>query len=116
MKRDDAASLPILVLRRGDVDVAVAADGEMAYRAEPFRDDAGVKTGRQRQTIGFWGGRKCHRRRRNQNRTKRFHAVLSSGISILADRPAPLYTEALRVGPVSYTHLRAHETRHDLVC
>src|SRR5450756_3069275 len=21
-----------------------------------------------------------------------------------------------RVGPVSYTHLRAHETRHDLVC
>src|SRR5428012_23551 len=21
-----------------------------------------------------------------------------------------------RIGPVSYTHLRAHETRHDLVC
>src|SRR5450756_3072542 len=23
---------------------------------------------------------------------------------------------AQRAGPVSYTHLRAHETRHDLVC
>ena len=77
MERDDAASLPILVLRRGDVDVAVAADGEMAYRAEPFRDDAGVKAGRQRQAIGFWGGRKYHGRRRNQNRAKPSHAVLS---------------------------------------
>src|SRR5450756_2013725 len=27
------------------------------------------------------------------------------------DRPLPLLAE-----PVSYTHLRAHETRHDLVC
>src|SRR5665648_401377 len=25
-------------------------------------------------------------------------------------------TEHLRAEPVSYTHLRAHETRHDLVC
>src|SRR5450756_213855 len=25
-------------------------------------------------------------------------------------------TEHLLLGPVSYTHLRAHETRHDLVC
>ena len=26
----------------------------MAYRAEPFRDDAGVKARRQHETIGFW--------------------------------------------------------------
>src|SRR5450756_2337282 len=29
-----------------------------------------------------------------------------------ANGPYPTH----RVGPVSYTHLRAHETRHDLVC
>jgi len=58
VKRDDAASLSLWVLRCGDVDVVVAADGEMAYRAEPFRDDAGVKARRQRKTIGLWGDRK----------------------------------------------------------
>src|SRR5450756_2938198 len=26
------------------------------------------------------------------------------------------FTEAFGQAPVSYTHLRAHETRHDLVC
>src|SRR5665648_165131 len=26
------------------------------------------------------------------------------------------WTEITRIIPVSYTHLRAHETRHDLVC
>src|SRR5450756_2737843 len=31
--------------------------------------------------------------------------------------PAPARaTSRTREGPVSYTHLRAHETRHDLVC
>src|SRR5450759_3547625 len=27
-----------------------------------------------------------------------------------------IYVDAGRIGSVSYTHLRAHETRHDLVC
>src|SRR5678815_4130605 len=32
-------------------------------------------------------------------------------------RPQPTYDEALRIpGPVSYTHLRAHETPEHLVC
>src|SRR5659263_352860 len=31
-------------------------------------------------------------------------------------RPPTVTPMARRVGPVSYTHLRAHETRHDLVC
>ena len=68
--------------------------------AEPFRDDAGVKAGRQRQTIGFWSGRKCHRRRRNQNRTERFHAVLS--FSPRYGSPAHIlqsFRHAAEVGP-----------------
>src|SRR5450756_426208 len=32
----------------------------------------------------------------------------------LSPQAAPLYQAATK--PVSYTHLRAHETRHDLVC
>eukprot|EP00825_Cyclidium_porcatum_P030682 TRINITY_DN32472_c0_g1_i1.p3 TRINITY_DN32472_c0_g1~~TRINITY_DN32472_c0_g1_i1.p3 ORF type:complete len:110 (+),score=8.54 TRINITY_DN32472_c0_g1_i1:188-517(+) len=28
----------------------------------------------------------------------------------------PCFCSATRAGTVSYTHLRAHETRHDLVC
>src|SRR5450756_15395 len=31
-------------------------------------------------------------------------------------RPSVLFMDEPSVGPVSYTHLRAHETRHDLVC
>src|SRR5659263_703000 len=30
------------------------------------------------------------------------------------ERPDPCHASS--TGPVSYTHLRAHETRHDLVC
>src|SRR5450759_5656100 len=30
--------------------------------------------------------------------------------------PAPTQVPSTNLGPVSYTHLRAHETRHDLVC
>ena len=33
----------------------------------------------------------------------------------IAPKHTPLLT-TLRPGAVSYTHLRAHETRHDLVC
>src|SRR5450759_1997321 len=29
---------------------------------------------------------------------------------------SPIFREATMSKPVSYTHLRAHETRHDLVC
>src|SRR5450759_5580240 len=32
----------------------------------------------------------------------------------VADRTVPAAREACRTDPVSYTHLRAHETRHDL--
>src|SRR5665648_1236582 len=35
------------------------------------------------------------------------------GIDELAEK---LLVEYMRDEPVSYTHLRAHETRHDLVC
>src|SRR5450759_5894304 len=31
-------------------------------------------------------------------------------------KPFEIVTLRLRTSPVSYTHLRAHETRHDLVC
>src|SRR5450756_569638 len=35
------------------------------------------------------------------------------------EAPAPFFGQRVQLGevhPVSYTHLRAHETRHDLVC
>src|SRR5450759_5849411 len=32
------------------------------------------------------------------------------------NRSAPPLPQQSSAGPVSYTHLRAHETRHDLVC
>src|SRR5450756_146168 len=38
--------------------------------------------------------------------------VLSDGFEIETE----LTVHALELAPVSYTHLRAHETRHDLVC
>src|SRR5450756_951953 len=34
----------------------------------------------------------------------------------MAHWTSPVFKYALLVVPVSYTHLRAHETRHDLVC
>src|SRR5450756_2901320 len=36
--------------------------------------------------------------------------------SLVAAVLVVLLLEAVTRGPVSYTHLRAHETRHDLVC
>src|SRR5450756_679197 len=35
---------------------------------------------------------------------------------LLVERNTPYLAPAYRVVAVSYTHLRAHETRHDLVC
>src|SRR5450756_2967858 len=37
-------------------------------------------------------------------------------ISTMGAKTPPTRTDAVSHGPVSYTHLRAHETRHDLVC
>src|SRR5450759_341141 len=34
----------------------------------------------------------------------------------LVDTPWPSYVAGFNTWTVSYTHLRAHETRHDLVC
>src|SRR5450756_2879541 len=44
---------------------------------------------------------------------------LSVSLSIVETMKCKSIVEKLRIripGPVSYTHLRAHETRHDLVC
>ena len=35
---------------------AILVASTVAYRAEPFRDDGGVKARRQRKTIGLWAG------------------------------------------------------------
>src|SRR5450756_775612 len=44
-------------------------------------------------------------------------AVVSDGGQDCAPWPADVLEGRRRhVGPVSYTHLRAHETRHELVC
>ena len=49
--------------------------------------------------------------------------VTETGTELVGDKDAPYFIGALLDGdepqggePVSYTHLRAHETRHDLVC
>jgi hypothetical protein len=49
----------------------------MAYRTEPFGNDAALKPGRQRHTIGFWRSHQCDGRRCNQHCTKRLHAIIS---------------------------------------
>src|SRR5450759_4960449 len=40
----------------------------------------------------------------------------ASYILVLIDSPSPPMPPVISAIPVSYTHLRAHETRHDLVC
>src|SRR5450756_2970061 len=42
--------------------------------------------------------------------------VLNALIQLLKDRKVALWSIYIGAYPVSYTHLRAHETRHDLVC
>src|SRR5450759_5869519 len=52
-------------------------------------------------------------------RQKRLHhkPLCISRIASISQALAPLMsTSDFSPGPVSYTHLRAHETRHDLVC
>jgi len=51
VERDDAVLRRILSLRRGDVDVAVATNGEMAERAQPLCNHRRVKSGRQHETV-----------------------------------------------------------------
>src|SRR5450756_1512898 len=43
---------------------------------------------------------------------------MASGLDVRSRQAAQFETECLKsvAVPVSYTHLRAHETRHDLVC
>src|SRR5450756_1151272 len=55
---------------------------------------------------------------RLRDEEKRGHVVLQETILILALAGAYLVIVSLHFNaiPVSYTHLRAHETRHDLVC
>src|SRR5450759_1659630 len=45
-----------------------------------------------------------------------FQAKYQLGSSYLVDHRQHKWTEEQIHYPVSYTHLRAHETRHDLVC
>src|SRR5450756_1186256 len=53
-------------------------------------------------------GRRCERLRPDRAGRQ------CGGIADPAERVAP--TRQKLVTPVSYTHLRAHETRHDIVC
>src|SRR5450759_2796362 len=54
-------------------------------------------------------------------KTHRTHRIIRRMVSPFGARqwmhssPAP-FIGRRKAGPVSYTHLRAHETRHDLVC
>jgi hypothetical protein len=77
VERDYAASMLFLISRSGQIDVAVATDGEMAYRTQPFRDNAGVKAWRERQAIRFLGGREGDSPTNDQNGTQRSHTPLS---------------------------------------
>src|SRR5450759_5853290 len=56
------------------------------------------------------------RRLRARFRQEGFQAVIHSNLGCSpANRTDPALVERI-LAPVSYTHLRAHETRHDLVC
>src|SRR5262245_33380890 len=78
VKRDDAAALAVLILRGGDVDVAVATDGEMTDLTKSFGDDGRMKAGRQRQTIRFFRGHERDCRRDDQTGGKRLHLASPS--------------------------------------
>src|SRR5450756_2661936 len=43
-------------------------------------------------------------------------ATISSKVMGYVQQVSVQVGDRVRQGPVSYTHLRAHETRHDLVC
>src|SRR5579864_5137944 len=75
VKRDDAALARILILRRRDVDVAVAANREMADGAQAFGDDRGVKAGRQCQPVRFGRGKQRGGRRDDRGNTKHLHRI-----------------------------------------
>src|SRR5450756_2836525 len=44
------------------------------------------------------------------------HVPVVRDVNLELRAEAPDYVRLVDVRPVSYTHLRAHETRHDLVC
>src|SRR5579864_4923685 len=75
VKRDDAALARILILRRRDVDVAVAANREMTDWAQAFGDDRGVKAGRQCQPVRFGRGKQCSGQRDDRGNTKHLHRI-----------------------------------------
>src|SRR5450759_5717113 len=77
----------------------------------------------QRLNIGSRVNREVHARiwerpgvrfLRATRRVSRASSVQTAVRNCTRDEGGPF--EAGRQGPVSYTHLRAHETRHDLVC
>ncbi len=46
-----------------------------------------------------------------------FGNELQEGLDMMGfEKATPIQEKAIPIIPVSYTHLRAHETRHDLVC
>src|SRR5450759_5527994 len=48
--------------------------------------------------------------------TFRLNGVLTAAMALGLLPPVFRFVTDRLIGPVSYTHLRAHETRHDLVC
>src|SRR5450756_2911491 len=74
-----------------------APHSRTSFLTRPLRHDARVPS--QMHSARRRAGEPCRLRR---------SAGLADGSSIMV---APV-----TVGAVSYTHLRAHETRHDLVC
>ena len=52
MKRDESGAAVPLIFRRGDIDVAVVPNRQVANGAEALRHDGGVKTPRENQPEG----------------------------------------------------------------
>jgi len=77
VQRDDAALARILILRRRNVNVAVAADRKMADGTQPFRNDRRVKPGRQRQTVRFTASPQRDGCTDDHGNTKHLHSTTS---------------------------------------
>src|SRR5450756_3254130 len=60
--------------------------------------------------------RACNLVERFFNRIKQCRRVATRYDKLAANYLAFIKLAAIRIWSVSYTHLRAHETRHDLVC
>src|SRR5450756_2291376 len=91
-----------------------AGHGALRHASESYRANATAHDAHEGVESHGSNSSRCH-----YGKTQGQQANHHQASGLYARGPASAYQEAGPAdapGPVSYTHLRAHETRHDLVC